>query len=220
MGEQPPSKSRAEPQSGVLLVLSGPSGSGKSTLVRAMLDEGEFPLEYTVSVTTREPRPGEADGREYYFVDGSRFEQMCEEGELLEWACVHDHRYGTPRAGVDGRLRAGRWVLLEIDPQGYAQVRQTHPGAVGIFVRAASLEAYAERLRGRGTEDEETIARRVADAEEQLAHAAEYDFQIVNESLPQAVRTLRTLLRGLQSERVGEASPASPYVAGTWGAPG
>lgn len=193
--------SRAARERGLLLIVSGPSGSGKSTLVRELLRDGEFPITFSISATSRPPRPGETDGVHYHFLAREEFERRVAEGAFLEHAVVHGNLYGTPKAPVEAALDQGRWVLLEIDVQGYRQVKSAMPEAIGFFVRAPAREGYEERLRGRGTESAESIARRLADADRELAHAAEYDFQIVNESVPQAVRALRVLLWGLESQK-------------------
>ena len=182
---------------GLLLGLSGPSGSGKSSLVQGLLADRSFPIEMSVSVTSRAPRPQEVEGVHYRFVDQEHFESARTRGEFLESANVHGNWYGTPRLPVEAALAASRWVLLEIDVKGFRQIKAAMPEAQSFFLRAPSLENYEERLRARGTESEEAIRRRIDDARDQLKHAAEYDFQIVNETLEQALRTFRTLLRGL-----------------------
>lgn len=189
-------------QRGKLIVVSGPSGSGKSTLVRELLSAGDFPIEFSVSATSRTPRAGEIDGKHYRFLRRDQFLEMVGRGEFLEHAEVFGNLYGTPRRPVEKALAEGRWVLLEIDVQGHRQVKNAMPEAVSFFVRTPSLEGYEERLRSRGTETEEAIARRLADVRVELAAAPEYDYQIVNETVPQAVRTLRTLLRGLEVQDV------------------
>lgn len=182
---------------GLLMVVSGPSGSGKSTLVHRLLAAKEFPIQFSVSATSRPPRPGEVDGVDYYFVSKEKFEAMRGAGELLEHACVHGNLYGTPRAPVDQAVRQGAWVLLEIDVQGYRQVKSLVPSAVGFFVRAGSLEAYADRLAHRNTESADQRRVRLENVQAELACAPEYDFQIVNDDVEQAMRTWKTLLLGL-----------------------
>lgn len=189
------------PERGFLLIVSGPSGAGKSALVGDLLALGEFPIEFSVSATSRDPRPGETDGVQYHFVSRERFEAMRQAGEFLESAEVHGQLYGTPRGPIETALRAGRWILLEIDVQGHEQVKAAMPEALSFFIRAPSPEVYEQRLRIRGTETDTAIAKRLADAQDQFLHAGEYDFQIVNETLPQALRTFRTLLVGIQSQQ-------------------
>lgn len=186
---------------GLLLIVSGPSGGGKSTLVRELMKAGDFPIDFSVSATSRGPRPGEKDGVHYHFFSRERFEVMRERGEFLEHAEVHGNLYGTPREPVLRSLEQGRWILLEIDVQGHRQVKAALPESVSFFIRTPSIEEYQHRLARRGTESAEVIARRVAVAAAELKDAPEYDFQIVNEHVPQSVRTFRTLLHGLKYER-------------------
>jgi guanylate kinase len=194
------SATKSQPTSpGLLLVVSGPSGSGKSTLVHRLLEEAGFPIQFSVSATSRPPRPGEVDGVDYFFVSPDSFEEMSRTGELLESACVHGNLYGTPRGPIEKGLQAGAWILLEIDVQGYRQVKTILPGAIGFFIRAGSLEAYANRLKQRNTESDRELQIRLDNVATELASATEYDFQIVNDDIDQAIRTWKTLLRGLVS---------------------
>lgn len=186
---------------GMLLVVSGPSGSGKSTLVHKLMAIGEFPLVFSVSATSRPPRAGERPGRDYIFLSRDEFLATLGRGEFLEHAEVHGHLYGTPRRPVEEAMSAGHWVLLEIDVQGHRQVKRWMPEAYSFFIRAASMEDYDRRLRQRGTETEEVIARRLKSVRDELACAVEFDFQIVNEDIEQATRTWRTLLAGLRARR-------------------
>lgn len=194
-------QSAALPKRGLLLVVSGPSGSGKSTLVQQILKEQEFPIRFSVSATSRAPRPGEVDGQHYRFLANDEFVEQAKRGEFLEYAEVHGHYYGTPRGPVEEILADGGWVLLEIDVQGHRQVKERKPDAVSFFLRTPGMDEYEERLKNRGTETPEVIARRVAQARAELAAAADYDFQVVNETIEQAVRTFRTLLWGVVSQR-------------------
>lgn len=178
-----------------LFVISGPSGVGKGTLV-ARLRELRPDLGLTVSATTRRPRPGEVDGVSYHFLTGEEFSRRVEAGEFLEWAQVHDHRYGTLRSEVDRLLAEGRSVVLEIDVQGGANVKRLYPDSVGIFIEPPSDEVLEERLRGRGTEDEATVRLRLADARRELELASQYDVRIVNDDLQRATDELaRTIER-------------------------
>ena len=195
---------------GLLLVLSGPSGSGKTSVLRAALAASGLPIELSVSAATRAPRPGETDGVEYRFLDRPHFDALRNAGGFLESAEVHGNLYGTPAAPVEAVRAAGRWAMLEIDVQGCRQVKAACPDAVGIFLRPPSLDELAARLRRRGTETEDRIARRLADARQELAAAPDYDHQIVNENLAQAVRTFRTLLRGIAAEAAGASSCWTP----------
>ena len=172
-----------------LFVVSGPSGVGKGTLV-ALLRERLTRLGLTVSATTREPRPGEVDGVSYHFLDDAEFERRVGEGEFLEWAWVHGHRYGTLRSEVERVLAEGRSVVLEIDVQGALSVRASHPEAVLVFIEPPSPEELERRLRGRGTEDEASIERRLANARREMSYADRYDVRIVNDDLDRAVDEL------------------------------
>lgn len=195
----PPSTRRpvVDPESGRVFVVSGPSGSGKSTVIAELLKLEEFPLEFSVSATSRQPRPGEVDGVHYYFLSREDFLKKEAQHEFLESAIVHGNLYGTLRSTVETAMRNGRWVLLDIDIQGFRQVKSAMPEITSLFFRLPTMDAYEARLRSRGTESEGELAERLADVRAQLAEAASYDFQIVNETVEQAVRTFRTLLWGL-----------------------
>ena len=172
-----------------LFVVSGPSGAGKGTLVAEL--RGQRPdLVLTVSATTRAPRAGEVDGVQYYFLSDEEFSQRVESGDFLEWAWVHGNRYGTLRSEVERSLASGTSVILEIDVQGAAKVKEAFGEAVLIFVRPPSLAILEERLRERNTEDEESLALRLANAERELSLAGDYDLQIVNDVLDVAVAEL------------------------------
>jgi guanylate kinase len=195
------SAARPQPQArqhtGRLIVLSGPSGSGKSTLIQKVLEPGDLPVRLSVSATTRPPRPGEVNGREYWFLDPAAFDQAVAEGKFLEWAEVFGHRYGTLKSEVEPYIKQGVHVLLEIDVQGAEQIRRAFPEAVLVFLRTSSLEEYERRLRSRGTEDEAAIQRRLQGAVRELAAASRYDYQIVNDDLDSAVRQFRQLIQSL-----------------------
>lgn len=177
-----------------LIVLSGPSGSGKSTVIARALAPGGLPVHLAVSATTRPPRPGEIDGVHYHFWTPERFEQAIRNGELLEWAEVHGYRYGTLRNEVEAGLQQGRCVLLEIDVQGARQIRRQYPNSLTVFLRTSSLEEYERRLRQRHTEEEAAIQRRLAVAQQELACAQEYDVELINDQLDEAVRAFREIL--------------------------
>ncbi len=166
---------------------------GKGTLV-ALARERLPRLGLTVSATTRPPRPGEQDGVSYYFLDDDEFERRVQAGEFLEWAWVHEHRYGTLKSEVDRLLGEGRSVILEIDVQGGINVRRMHPEAVLVFVEPPSAEELERRLRGRGTEDEESIRTRLANAADEMAFASLYDARIVNDDLERACAELIDLI--------------------------
>ncbi len=175
--------------SGTLLVVSGPSGVGKSSLCRALLARHPE-LKLSISCTTRPPRPGERDGREYHFLDTDAFRRQIEQGAFLEWAEVHGHLYGTRRQDVERMLAEGSDVLLEIDWQGARQVAGQMPEAVRVFILPPSIEALRERLVARGQDDEATIRRRIAAAEAEIAHAGEAQVRIVNEDFEKALEEL------------------------------
>jgi len=182
---------------GPLIILSGPSGSGKSTLIRRLLDGVEWPLRLSVSATTRAARPGEQDGVHYHFWARDKFEAEVAAGAFLEHAEVYGNYYGTLRAEVEPWCRDGWGVLLDIDTQGAAQVRAKCPDPVSVFVRTSSMEEYERRLRLRGTETEAAIQRRLAGAREELRHAGEYQYQVVNDDLDAALERLRGIVAGL-----------------------
>ena len=163
-------------------MVSGPSGVGKGTLV-ARLREQEPGLGLTVSATTRAPREGEVEGTSYYFLTEDEFDRRVAAGEFLEWAHVHGHRYGTLRAEAQRLMDQGRSVVLEIDVQGGFQIREQIPEAHLVFIEPPSLEVLESRLRGRGTDSEESIAVRMKNAQVELSHKMEYDKQFVNDDL-------------------------------------
>ncbi|EHM10135.1 guanylate kinase [Thermanaerovibrio velox DSM 12556] len=174
---------------GTLFVISGPSGAGKGTL-RKMLFDRLPDLFYSVSYTTRSPRPGETDGVEYRFVSEEEFKRMIDEGVFLEWACVHGKYYGTSADDIERMLAQGRDVVLEIDVQGAKQVRQRIPEAVTIFVAPPSVEELEHRLQGRGTEEEREMSLRLKNAIDELSHAGEYQYRVVNDQVDYAAEDL------------------------------
>jgi guanylate kinase len=183
----------ATPVHSRLTVLSGPSGVGKSTVV-AELRRTCPEIWISVSVTTRPPRPGEVDGREYHFVDDAGFDRLVADRALLEWARFAGNRYGTPRAPLERRLEAGVSCLLEIDVAGARQVRRAAPDATLVFLAPPSWDELVRRLTGRGTEPPEVLARRLAAAQEELAAAAEFDITLVNTSVQDVCQQLINLL--------------------------
>jgi guanylate kinase len=179
---------------GPLIVLSGPTASGKSTLIGRLLADKRWPLRLSVSATTRAARRGEVDGVHYHFWSRERFLRERDAGGFLEWAEVHGNLYGTPASEVAPHRARGVGVLLDIDVQGWAQVKRLHADAVSIFVRASSQAEYEQRLRARGTESEEQIARRLQTAARELALAQQYDYQVINDELEKAVSDLQAIL--------------------------
>ncbi|MEM8663276.1 MAG: guanylate kinase [Pseudomonadota bacterium] len=179
---------------GILVVLSSPSGAGKSTLARLLLEQDRG-LTLSVSVTTRQRRPSEVDGVHYHFVTARDFDRMLDRGELLEWAEVHGNKYGTPRDPVEQALCEGRDVLFDIDWQGADQMRAALPDdLVSVFVLPPSGEELRARLIRRAEDDEATIAKRLANAREELTHYADYDFVIVNDELQTALASVRAIV--------------------------
>jgi guanylate kinase len=178
---------------GRLFVLSGPSGAGKGTIIKESL-AGRPDVLYSISATTRPARPGERDGIDYFFLSENDFRNRLERGELLESAVVFGHLYGTPRRPVETALKEGQDVLLELDVQGAAQVKQSMPEAVLIFVEPPSFDELITRLEARGTEDASAKARRIETAYEEVKAKADYDHVIVNDDLETAVRALVRIL--------------------------
>lgn len=180
-------------EKGKLLVISGPSGAGKSTVVFKAI-EGRSDVCFSTSVTTRAPRPGEVDGREYFFIDFKRFHEMVKNDELLEHAEYVTNCYGTPRAYVEQRLNEGMNVVLDIEILGARQVKKKMPGAVLIFIAPPSLVELERRLRGRGTDTEEAILGRLARARQEYKEADFYDYLIVNDDVEKAAKQLSAII--------------------------
>lgn len=174
---------------GSLFVISGPSGAGKGTLVERVLEERPD-VWLSISATTRQPREGEIDGEHYRFMSVDAFEQAIERDGFIEWANVHSNYYGTPIEPIEEHMAAGDTVILEIDVQGAFQVREKFPEARLVFIAPPSLEELERRLRGRATDAEDVIARRLANARGEMDAAARYDDVIVNDDLDSAVRAL------------------------------
>jgi guanylate kinase len=179
---------------GALIVLAGPSGVGKGTVVRRLLARDPDRLALSVSVTTRAPRPDEVDGVHYRFVTDEAFDRMIERGELLEWAEIVGHRSGTPRRDVEELLRRGTDVILEIDVQGAGQVRERVPAAILIFLAPPTLDELERRLRGRGTESEESIRRRLDLAARELADASWFQASVTNDDVDRATDEVAAII--------------------------
>jgi guanylate kinase len=179
---------------GLMLVLSSPSGAGKTTLSRALLKEDRG-IELSVSVTTRRPRPGEVDGKDYFFIDRVRYDEMVRNGELLEWAEVFGNCYGTPRGPVEAALKAGRDVLFDIDWQGTQQLRDAaRHDLVSVFVLPPSIDELERRLRSRALDSDDVIHARMSKAADEMSHWAEYDYVVINRDVEQAFADVRAVL--------------------------
>lgn len=189
------------PRRGLMLIVSSPSGAGKTSLCRRLLaDTAELHL--STSATTRGPRPGEQDGREYHFIDDPTFQAMVERGEFLEHALVHDHAYGSPKAPVEAALSAGRDVLFDIDWQGARRLAQAAPAdAVRVFVLPPSIEELRRRLYARAQDEATVIERRVSRARDEIAHWGEYDYVFVNDDFDRSYAELAHIYRGERARR-------------------
>ncbi len=181
---------------GRLVIVSGPSGAGKTTVLRRVFEAATAPLLPSVSATTRPPRPGEIDGVDYHFLSEQEFNARCARGEFLESFEVfaRGYWYGTLKTEVASGLGAGKWVVLEIDVHGAAAVMEQYPSAISIFVQPSSIEELKRRLRGRGTETEEAIRRRLAQANEELRFAHRYRHQVINDDMDHAVQEICDIL--------------------------
>jgi guanylate kinase len=196
-----PQADAADARRGLMLVLSSPSGAGKTTLSRKLLALDPA-VELSVSVTTRRKREGEVDGRDYHFIDRPRFDELVRTGELLEWADVFDHCYGTPRAPVEAALAAGRDVLFDIDWQGTQQLREKVPkDLVSVFVLPPSVSELERRLRARAQDADDVIHSRMAKAADEMSHWAEYDYVVINRDLEQAFRDVCAILAAERLKR-------------------
>lgn len=182
---------------GRLFVVSGPAGAGKGTILSRALQERPD-IRCSVSATTRQPRVNEVDGVHYYFLTDEQFQERVDNDGFLEWANVHGNRYGTPRSEVESKLEEGS-LVLEIDPQGAANVRKAMPSCVLVFIAPPSIEVLRERLVGRGSESAESLERRLSDAIGELERQAEYDEVIVNDDLETAVREILALFQKYES---------------------
>ena len=184
-----------ETELGRLIVLAAPSGAGKTTLVHELLSR-EPELEFSISYTTRSPRQNETNGEDYFFVGKNEFDQMRDHGNFLEYAEVFDNWYGTSEEYVQSRIDAGYSILLEIDWQGAQQIRKRRPDALTVFIMPPSCEELERRLRGRQTDTEEVIQRRLRGALSDMGHWHEFDFVVINENLDQAAAQLAAIVNG------------------------
>ena len=180
-------------QAGKLIVVTGPSGVGKGALLRSLFVRHPE-LYFSISATTRQPRPAEIDGQQYYFVSRDKFEQMVAAGELLEWAEYAGNYYGTPRLPVEQQIQQGRIVILEIEVVGARKINQTFPTALRIFIVPPSLAELERRIRKRGQDSEDAISRRLNCAQAEIEAAAEFDVQIVNDDLGTALLRLESVI--------------------------
>lgn len=178
---------------GLLILISGPSGTGKGT-VCDLLRQKHPEISYSISATTRQPRPGEQDGVSYYFYTKEKFREMIDQGQLLEWAEVYGNFYGTPKQKVLDRLEAGEDILLEIDTQGALNVMKVMPEGLFIFLLPPSLEELAARLKGRGTETEESLHRRLGAAVDEIKLATKYRYVVVNDKVEDAEETIANII--------------------------
>lgn len=199
---------------GRLIVIAGPSGVGKGSVVQRLLSRdrtsAESRLAYSVSVKTRAPRANEREGREYYFISEDAFDQMLRADELLEWAPFVDHRSGTPRSFVEQALAEGRDVILEIDVKGAEQVRAKIPDAELIFLTPPSMAELESRLRGRGTEDDERIARRLETAAWEITQQDRFDHVVVNDDVERAAEEVAAIIDASRSGRSSDRAPGHP----------
>ena len=178
---------------GKLVVISGPSGAGKSTVISRVMKKNSNVI-FSVSATTRSPRPGEQNGREYFFVDNDKFENMIASGELLEHARYVDHCYGTPKKPVDEALAAGKDVVFDIEVQGAMQIKQKCPEAILLFIIPSSFGEIEKRLRGRGTDSEEVIKHRVQTARTEYLMAPNYDYIVINDDPDSAANEILSII--------------------------
>lgn len=185
---------------GTIFIVVAPSGAGKTSLVAALL-AAEPTVELSVSYTTRAPRAGEVNGQHYHFVDRATFESMIADGDFLEYAEVYGNYYGSSASWLKGRLDSGRDILLEIDWQGAQQVRKVFPDALSVFIMPPSMQELERRLRGRATDSEEVIARRMAEARAEIAKATEYDYILVNDNFESACADLVSIVRAARLTR-------------------
>lgn len=195
---------------GLLIILSSPSGAGKSTLAKRLI-EGDATTQFSVSATTRAPRPGEEEGREYYFRSREQFEEMVAQGEMLEYAQVFGNLYGSPRGPVAAAVEAGRDVIFDIDWQGGQQIRNSDLArdVVSIFILPPSIAALEARLQSRGQDSAEVIAGRMAKSEAEISHWAEYEYVLVNDDLERTFDALTTILTAERLKR-----DRQPHLAG------
>ncbi|MEE9161250.1 MAG: guanylate kinase [Gammaproteobacteria bacterium] len=198
---------------GKLIIISAPSGAGKTTLVHA-LDESDPKILVSISHTTRPKRHGEVEGIAYFFTDEKSFKAMADNNQFLEHAIVFDNYYGTSKNWVEARLSEGYDVILEIDWQGAAMIRQLMPDCVSIFILPPSIEALESRLAGRDEDDTSTIQRRMHDAISELSHHDEYDYSVINDEFAQALFELQDIVAALRDDKQFQQVDLSQFIAG------
>lgn len=181
---------------GMLVLFSGPSGVGKDTVLDIILSKDEY-LQRSVSLTTREMRLGEINGEDYYFITKDEFLKMVQDGQVLEYAQYGENIYGTPKAPVDKWLKEGKTVILKIEVKGAQKIREIYPDALSIFLLPPSMQILEDRIRGRGTEDEQDINRRLEIAKNEILRSADYDFVVVNDDLDEAANNVLNIIKAL-----------------------
>lgn len=201
---------------GELFVISAPSGAGKTSLVKALVPcllELDIPVSFSVSLTTRQQRPGETDGKDYYFVSAEAFKESADNNELLEYAEVFGNHYGTSRSQVEQLRTAGQHVILEIDWQGAAQVKARADDAISIFILPPSVAELESRLKGRGQDSEEVIANRMAEARAEISHYDQADYVIINDDFDTALQELVSIFRAVSLQRTAQSQRHSGLIS-------
>jgi guanylate kinase len=178
----------------MLIVVSSPSGGGKSSVIEALLKTDPL-MEYSVSVTSRPPRPGEKDGAAYHFVSEAQFRKWIDEGRFYEWAVVYDHLYGTRRDIIMEKLSRGRDVIMDLDFQGGLNIKRQSPDAVLVFLLPPALDVLEKRLRARGTDTEDVIRIRLSNVHEEMRHAMQYDYVLINDNLDETIEDVREIIK-------------------------
>jgi guanylate kinase len=203
----------AQRRRGLMFVLSSPSGAGKTTLTRMLLEDERKNVELSISVTTREKRASEIEGRHYYFIDRKKLDEMAKSGELLEWAAVHGNGYGTPKKPIEKFLRAGKDVIFDIDWQGTLQLyNAARRDVVSVFVLPPSSQELRVRLARRAEDNQEVIDRRLRNAIEELEHWREYDYILINDDLDRAYRALKSILAAERQRRASRGAKSGTEI--------